>query len=36
MQRSRNNPVEPTDMNDFGIECINEVFIKIKLYDIII
>jgi len=30
MQRSGNNPVKPTDINDLIIEDINEIFITIK------
>jgi len=33
MQRSGNNPVEPTDINDLIIEGINLIFIKIKFHN---
>jgi len=33
MRRSVNNPVEPTNINDLVFEVINEIFIKIKLYN---
>ena len=36
MQRSGNNPVEPTDINDLVIEGINEIYIKIKFYSNIV
>jgi len=36
MQRSGNNPVELTDINDLTIEGINEIFITIQFYNNII